>query len=131
MVNYVDEMFNWSTASTTLTTMNFGTGAAAGNYSPQYTGKLLGIGVICTPQAATSLAQQGRIELYQAQFKPQTLRFSFTGFGLATAPQSSNQPEQTFKIDQDVSTDRPIQGQVIFFYSPVTPNIVVNGYFSA
>ena len=133
MVVYSDQMFNWGTASTALTMMNSGVGTVAGTYSPQLNGRLVKIGYFVTPQAATSLAQQGRIELSQTNWKPNILRYSFAGFGLATAPQAIGGNELLYEtvVDQAVQTDWPITGNVIFYYSPVTPNLIVMGTFTA
>lgn len=133
MVIYIDQMFNRGTADTALTQMAAGVSAVQGTYSPQLNGKLLKIGVFITPQAATSLAQQGRIELSQQNWRPNLLRFPLAGFGLATAPQAfaGSQLLFEFPVDQPVQTDWPITGNDIFFFSPVTPNIIVYGYFQA
>jgi hypothetical protein len=129
---YVDQMFNWTTASTALTQMNSGTSAAVGTYSPQLNGRLMKVDILVTPQAATSLCQQGRIELSQTNWKPNILRFPFTGFGLATAPQPAygTGEDYTFVVDEPVQTDWPITGNIIEFFSPVTPNVIVTGTFS-
>lgn len=133
MVVYVDQMFNRGTADTALTAMASGTGSTQGTYSPQLTGRLIKVGIFITPQAATSLAQQGRVELSQTNWKPNILRFPLAGFGLATAPQAigGSQLLYEFLVDQPVQTDWPITGNDIFFFSPVTPNIIVYGYFTA
>lgn len=133
MVIYVDQMFNRTTADTALTQMNSGVSATQGTYSPQLNGKLAKIGIFVTPQAATSLAQQGRVELTQTNWKPNVLRFPFAGFGLATAPQPAFGAGLLFEfvVDQPVQTDWPITGNDIFVFAPVTPNLIVYGYFSA
>lgn len=133
MVIYTDQMFNRTTADTALTQMNAGTGSGQGTYSPQLNGKLVKIGIFVTPQAASSLCQQGRVELSQTNWKPNILRFSFSGFGLATAPQAIGGSELYFEyvVDQPVQTDWPITGNDIFFFSPVTPNLIVMGFFTA
>lgn len=132
-VVYVDQMFNRTTADTALTQMNAGVSSTQGTYSPQLSGRLIKIGIFVTPQAATSLAQQGRVELSQQNWKPNLLRFPFAGFGLATAPQAFGGSEllYEFLVDQPVQTDWPITGNDIFVFSPVTPNLIVYGYFSA
>jgi len=135
MVLYTDLMFNLSGAAvTSLTAMNFGTGATAGAYSPQLNGKLLRVDINLVPQAATSLAQHGRVELSQTNWKPNILRFAVPGFGLATAPQvyGGNVATSSFVIDQAVQTDWPITGQVVYpGTGPVTPTVLVTGYFAA
>ena len=130
---YVDQMFNRQTADTALTQMQSGTSATQGTYAPQLNGTLAKIGIFCTPQAATSLAQQGRVELSQTNWSPNILRFPFAGFGLATAPQAFAGSETLFEfaVNQKVQTDWPITGNDIFYFSPVTPNLIVYGYFTA
>jgi hypothetical protein len=131
---YTDQMFNLGGAAvTTLTAMNFGTGATAGAYSPQLSGRLIKITITLVPQAATSLAQNARVELTQTNWKPNTSRFTVAGFGLATAPQAAfgDGETQDYIIDMPVQTDWPITGQVVYpGTGPVTPQILVLGYFT-
>jgi hypothetical protein len=134
MAIYTDQMFNFrGAAPTTLTAMNFGTGATAGAYSPQLSGKLLKVTVIIVPQSAASLAQDVRVELSQTNWRPNLFRFAVAGFGLATAPQlyGGQQGMIDFPIDVPVQTDWPITGQAIApGTAPVTPAFVVMGTFS-
>jgi hypothetical protein len=133
---YVDQMFNLGGAAvTTLTAMNPGTTSAAGAYSPKANGWLKGIVIQVSGQAASSLAQSGYITLTCTQWAPvNTLTIPFTGFGLLTAPQllGGNLEIQPWAgLDLPVNTSVPINGSVIYFYSPVTPNITVTGVFGA
>jgi hypothetical protein len=132
MVVYTDQMFNRGTADTSLVQMNSGTSSSQGTYSPQLNGVLKKIDIFVTPQAATSLCQQGRVELSQTNWRPNILRFPFAGFGLATAPQAIGGSELLFSylVEQPVQTDWPITGNDIFFFSPVTPNLIVVGTFT-
>ncbi len=132
MGTYTDVMFNWSTASTALAQMNAGTSAAVGNYSPQLNGRIVRLDMFLTHQAATSLAEAGRFELNQTNWKPNILRFAFGGFGLATVPalEAPSLTQVTYAIDQPVQTDWPITGNVIYFWSPVTPAIYIQGTFT-
>jgi len=131
---YLDQMFNLSGAAvTSLTAMNFGTGSTAGPYSPQLNGRLLKITCILVPQAATSLAQHGRVEFTQTNWHPNTIRIAVAGFGLATAPQvyGGDQATIDYPCDLAVQTDWPITGQVIYpGTAPVTPTMLVLGTFS-
>jgi len=131
---YTDQMFNFrGAASTTLTAMNFGTGSTAGAYSPQLNGRLLNVRIIVVPQAASSLAQDVRVELSQTNWRPNTFRFPCAGFGLATAPQLIGGTIATndFPIDVPVQTDWPITGnEVSPGTSPVTPAFIVMGTFT-
>ena len=133
MGQYLDQMFNLSGAAvTTLTAMNFGTGATAGAYSPQLNGRLITITCILVPQAATSLAQHGRVEFTQTNWKPNTIRIAIAGFGLATAPQvyGGDQATVSYNCDLVVQTDWPITGQVVYpGTAPVTPTMIVVGTF--
>src|SRR5213594_2598331 len=129
---YNDQMFNLGGAAvTSLTSLNAGTTSTVGPYLPQTSGTLLTIEIYISGQAATSLAQSGRLELTQARWNPNVLRFAFTGFGLLTAPQllGGNLEVFTRAVNQPVSAQFPITMQVIYFFSPVTPNIVVSGNF--
>lgn len=137
---YGDQMFNLGGAAvTTLTAMNPGTTAAAGSYSPKLAGYLEKLIIKITPQAATSLAQSGYVYLNCPKWKLNTQIFAFNGFGLATAPQAIGgqeldtiyPPQGDRYLALPVEPQTPIIGQVIYFYSPVTPNIVVQGIFSA
>jgi hypothetical protein len=133
---YVDQMFNLGGAAvTTLTAMNPGTTSAAGAYSPKANGTLKGVVIQVSGQAASSLAQSGYITLNCTQWAPvNTLTIPFTGFGLLTAPQllGGNLELQPWGgLDLPVVTSVPIIGSVIYFYSPVTPNITVTGVFGA
>jgi len=132
MVVYTDQMFNRGTADTSLTQMASGVSSTQGTYSPQLDGNLKRIDIFVTPQAATSLAQQGRVELSQTNWRPNLLRFPFPGFGLATAPQAfaGSQMIVSYVVEQPVQTDWPITGNDIFFFSPVTPNLIVVGTFT-
>ena len=133
-VIYVDQMFNQNGAAVTaLTAMNTGTTSTAGTYAPQLSGTLIKIGIFINPQAASSLCQQARIELSQTNWIPNVLRFPVAGFGLATVPQAFAGSELLFEfvVNQPVQTDWAITGNAIQFWSPITPGIIVYGYFSA
>lgn len=129
---YTDVIANWSTASTSLTLMNSGTSATAGVYYPQLNGRLVRLDIFLTHQAATSLAEAGRLELSQTNWTPNIVRFAFGGFGLATVPalEAPSLTNLTYPIDQPIRTDWPITANVIFFWSPVTPAIYVQGTFT-
>ena len=133
---YTDVMFNLSGAAvTTLTAMNFGVGSTAGAYSPQLNGKLLKVTIHLVPQAATSLAEHGRFELSQTNWKPNVNRFWVPGFGLQTVAgrgSDGNQRTHEFPVDLQVQTDWPITGQAAYVGTgPVTPTGIIVGTFSA
>src|SRR5438445_12223989 len=110
---YNDQMFNLGGAAvTSLTSLNAGTTAVVGPYLPQTSGVLLSINIYVSPQAATSLAQSGRLELTQARWNPNVLRYPFAGFGLATAPQAvgGNELVITRAVNQPVAAQSGITG---------------------
>src|SRR2546427_7615805 len=127
MVVYTDQMFNRGTADTSLTQMAAGVSSTQNTYSPQLNGTLKRVDIFVTPQAATSLAQQGRVELSQTNWKPNILRFPFAGFGLATAPQSIGGTEPAFPHAgaQPPHTGWPSTRDDHFFFHPVPPNPIV------
>jgi hypothetical protein len=131
---YVDQMFNLGGAAvTTLTAMNANTSSAAGSYAPLTKGHLISVFIQISGQAASSLAQSGYITLTCPTFVPiNTMTIPFTGFGLLTAPQLIGGNLEEFEWDMNLLVDSatPIIGKVIYFYSPVTPNITVTGVFS-
>lgn len=131
-MGYHRTMFNWSTASTSLTQMNSGTSATAGNYFAPTAGTLAKITLYLAAQAATSLCQAGRVELSQDNWNLSRHEFSFNGFGLQTVPAANGGTMFAFDylVGEAVHTDWPITGNVIYFFSPVTPAIYVDGYFT-
>lgn len=137
---FFDQMFNLGGAAvTTLTAMNANTTSAAGGYSPKLDGTLLKLTIKVSPQAASSLAQSGYVSLNCPTWTLNSQIFPFNGFGLATAPQAVGgttfdtlyPPAGDGFLNLPVTTSVPITGSVIYFYSPVTPNIVVEGMFSS
>jgi len=132
---YIDQMFNLGGAAvTTLTSMNVGVMNSAGGYPPKVPGYLIDLIIQVSPQAATSLAQSGYVQLVCASWVPfNTLIIPFTGFGLATAPQVIGGVLETvsYNLALPVTPAQQITGSVIYFYSPVTPNITVAGRFAA
>lgn len=142
MTTYWDQMFNYASAATTLTQMYAGTTSSQGTYSPKANGALQKLCIVISPQAATSLAQSGYAQLTCTAWSPvNTSTFPFGGFSLQTissaSPTTGNNEQNWFPpigdgyLNWPVSTAIPISGSVIYFYSPVTPNIVVYGLFSA
>ncbi|MCI4320606.1 MAG: hypothetical protein L3K23_10850 [Thermoplasmata archaeon] len=132
---YVDQMFNLAGAAvTSLTQMNANTSAAVGLYTPLSKGHLISIQIQVSPQAATSLAQSGYITLTSTAWAPiNTQTIPFTGFGLATAPQPAYGNGESYaweNVNLPVDPALGIKGSVIYFFSPVTPNITVTGRFS-
>jgi len=131
---YTDVMFNYlqTAAATSLTQMFNGVGTTAGNYNALYDGTLVAIDLFIVPQAATSLCQSGRVEITSSSFTPNKIVLWFSGFGLATAPQlyGGNQARLTYAMNQPVKTAVPIVAFHLSYSSPVTPNFLIQGYFT-
>ncbi len=130
---YIDQMFNDRTARTSITQMLFGTGTVAGTYSPLFNGKLIKVAIYCTPQAVTSLCESGHVILTQTNlWKPNSITFPFNEWALQTAPAAIGSKDKVTEsvVDLDVQTDKPINGELIEFDSPVTPFIRVVGTFT-
>jgi len=130
-----DVIANWSTASTSFTTMNFGTGATAGSYTAKFTGLLQKIRLLLSPQAATSLAQSGYFTLNCNKWAIQTHTFAFNGFGLQTVPAYANNQPFDYPPAGDGYLQLPVEPaltilpQIQYAYSPVTPFAVIVGMF--
>ncbi len=130
---YVDQMFNDTNARTSITQMFFGTGTVAGTYTPLFSGKLVKIAIFNDPQAASSLCESGHIVLTQTEWKPNAITFPFNGWGLQTvAGHGSDGTSHVteYVVDLAVATDKPINGELIEFDSPVTPRVRVVGTFT-
>jgi len=132
METYLDQMFNYTSAVTTLTQMYAGTSSSQGTYSPKANGTLVNIFITVTPQAASSLCQEGYVTLACTNWMPvNTLTIPFVGWGLQTVPAYYNNQPFSYPVALPVNTALPITGNVIEFFSPVTPNVVVWGAFTA
>ena len=131
-----DVIANWATASTAFTTMYFGTGTAAGSYVAKFTGLLQKIRLFLSPQAATSLCQNGYFTLNCNKWQIQTHTFAFNGFGLQTVPAYYNSqptdypPAGDAYLNLPVSPELTILPQIQYAYSPVTPFAVLVGMFT-
>jgi hypothetical protein len=135
---YTDQMFNYrGAANTTLTAMNAGITGTAGTYTPQLDGTLIKVDVLVVPQTAASLCQAQRVELSQTNWTPNVLRLTTPGWGVQTVGAGSinvggNLNVYSFVVNQSCKTSWPITGnQVSPWFSPVTPAIIVTGYFTA
>jgi len=134
MGTFHEPMFNLSGAVvTTLTSMSSGIGTTAGTYSPKVNGTLKLLTLILVPQAASSLAEHGRVHLTNSKWTPNVNIFWVPGFGLQTVAgrgDDGNVRSHKFPVSLAVSTDSPITGEVIYTgTSPVTPTMIVEGDF--
>jgi len=134
MGTFHETMFNLSGAAvTTLTAMNAGISATAGNYSPKVNGTLKLITINLVPQAASSLAEHGRFHLTNSKWTPNVNIFWVPGFGLQTVAgrgDDGNVRSHKFPCSLAVSTDSPIIGEAIYpGTGPVTPTAIIEGDF--
>lgn len=129
---YWDEMFNSQSEATTITDMNAGTTATAGNYAVRVAGVLLKVVIMWAGEAATSLVEAIRVELECSIWTPNRSRFGLTGAGLRTAP-AFPVPDREYEVRQPVSPNNAITGQIIHptAATPITNNTRVYGQFSA
>lgn len=104
-------------------------GFQASPYTPDFDGRLVGIRLICAPEAATSLVENYQIRLTCTTFNPNTIHVAGCGNGLATAP-AIPAPVIDYEVDQPVKSGVPItlEGRHAVA-TAVTANILVLGAF--
>lgn len=102
----------------------------ASPYTPDISGRLVGIRLICAPEAATSLVENYLIRLTCTTFKPNEIQVGGCGNGLATVP-SIPAPVFDYEIDQEVHAGVPIyiQGRHAVA-TAVTANVLIMGLFT-
>jgi len=100
-------------------------------YTPDEDARLVGLRLIQSPEAATSLVQNYQIRLTCTTFKPNTLHIAGNGNGLATVPQNAVAPID-YEVDQPVKSGVPItiEGRHAVA-TAVTANIMVMGLFQS
>lgn len=103
----------------------------ASPYTPDEKAQLIGIRLICAPEAATSLVENYQIRLTCTTFKPNTIHVGGCGNGLATAP-AFPAPVFDYALNQPVEAGVPItlEGRHAVA-TAVTANILVMGLFSS
>lgn len=103
----------------------------ASPYTPDEDARLIGIRLICAPEAATSLVENYQIRIVSTTFKPNTVHVAGCGNGLATVP-AIPAPVFDYEIDQPVKSGVPItiEGRHAVA-TAVTANILVMGLFQS
>lgn len=106
-------------------------GFQASPYTPDEDAQLIGIRLICAPEAATSLVENYQIRLSCTTFKPNTMHVCGCGNGLATAP-AVPAPVFDYTVNQPVKSGVPItiEGRHAVA-TAVTANILVMGLFAS
>jgi hypothetical protein len=99
--------------------------------SPDADGRLKGLRVVVSGQAATSLTETVQIRLTCSLWTPNTIHVGGSGQGLLTVPQS--QPAQfDWEVDQPVKTGSPITVEGRHgVATAVTPAVTIWGLFEA
>lgn len=104
-------------------------GFQASPYTPDEDATLVGVRLICAPEAATSLVENYQIRMTCTTFKPNTLHFGGCGNGLATVP-AIPAPIFDYQMSQPVKSGVPItiEGRHVVA-TAVTCNVLVMGCF--
>ena len=76
-------------------------------YTPDFTGRLVGVRTQVSAEAATSLVQFVQIRMTCTTFRPNSIEFFAQGNGLQTVPATS-QDHKDFTCDQPVQAGVPI-----------------------
>lgn len=82
-------------------------GTVTSPYTPDQTGKLIGLRGIVSADAATSLIQAIQFKLTCTTFKPNAIEVGAQGSGLSTAPQNHAEALD-WQVDQPVQAGVPI-----------------------
>lgn len=100
-------------------------------YTPDEDARLIGIRVVPTSEAATSLMEGFQIRLTCTTFKPNTIHVCGAGTGLRTVP-AFPIPALDFPVDQPVRSGVPItvEGRHTVA-TAVTANVFIMGEFSS
>lgn len=116
-----------TTVATTFTA--FG-GTPSSPFTPDFNGQLIGLRVLISRNAASTLIDGGSIRLTSTSFNPNSAEIGFTGTGLQTAPANEQYPID-YDFDQPVQAGVPVNLELrnITSGTPVTPSVFVFGLF--
>lgn len=108
-------------------------GAGTSPYSPQHTGRLVGLRVVVNRDAATSLTNHVQFRLSCPSFVPNSFIVGGQGSGLQTAPalMSGDTSQSDWVVDQPVTAGVPItiEGRDVTADTPVTNSVLLYGCF--
>lgn len=104
-------------------------GTPTSPFTPDFSGKLVGLRTIANRQAATSLVDHVQFKLTCNMFKPNSIECGAQGGGLQTAPAIQTPPIE-WPVDQPVQAGVPItvEGRCIGD-TPVTVSVLLYGLF--
>jgi hypothetical protein len=82
-------------------------GSQTSPYTPDFSGRLVGVRTQVSADAATALVQHVQIRMSCTTFKPNAIEFYAQGNGLQTVPATPQSPND-FGVDQAVQAGVPI-----------------------
>ena len=120
-------MAQYDAESTTYTAC---AGTPASPYTPDFSGRLVGLRTIPNRSAATSLINHVQFRLNSTSFKPNAIECGAQGSGLQTAP-AIQPPPVEWPIDQEVQSGVPItiEARNVPADAPVTVSVLLYGLF--
>jgi len=106
----------------------------ASPYTPDFSGRLVGLRCVVNRSAAASLINHVEFRLTCTTFKPNTIEVGCQGSGLQTAPafQAGNNAQSDWEIEQDVQAGVPItiEARNVTADTPVTVSALIYGLFN-
>lgn len=129
MVKYWKLLGHYNAETTTFTALAGGYGASP--YTPDKSGKLVGLRAIVSSDAATTLTNHVQFRLSCTTFNPNAIECGGEGTGLQTAP-VGNRIAIDWAVDQQVQAGVPItiEGRNVTADTPVTVNALLYGCFT-
>lgn len=99
-------------------------------YTPDFSGRLVGLRGIMNRSAASSLINHVQFRLTCTTFRPNTIHGAVQGSGLQTAPALQPGPLD-FEVDQTVQAGVPItvEARNVTADTPVTVSVLLYGLF--
>lgn len=128
IAEYDAESTSWSAPA------GVGGSTTTGMYSPQVTGKLIGLRVVVNRDAATTLTNHVQFKISCPTFVPNSMIVGGQGSGLQTAPalMGGDGSKIDYEVDQPVTAGVPIQIQArdVTADTPVTNSVLLYALFS-
>jgi len=105
-------------------------GTPASPWTSDFNGTLIGLRVIISQAAATTLTEFVQLRLTCASWTPNTLEVGAVGNGLMTAP-SMSRPVVDYEVEQPIQAGVPItiEGRNITAATPITNEVFILGEF--
>jgi hypothetical protein len=128
MGRYTELLGEYDAETTTYSA--FAGGAGASPYTPKKDGTLVGLRVMVSRDAATSLTDHVQIKLTCTTFNPNAIEVGATGTGLQTAPAFVTAPVD-WPVNQPVKAGVPItlEGRNVTADTPITNCVLLYGIF--